>query len=58
VHESAEEVRQVVRAFGDYADGRITSASLNERLSRIAPQGTTEGSLFVPNGYLTIPLMS
>lgn len=58
VHESAEEVRQVTRAFADYAEGRISSVGLGERLTRIAPQGTTEGSLFVPDGYLTIPLMS
>jgi hypothetical protein len=30
---------------------------LSQRLQRIAPQGTSEGSFFVPEGYLELPLI-
>jgi hypothetical protein len=30
---------------------------LTQRLIRIAPQGTTEGSLFVPDDYLALPML-
>jgi putative protease len=55
VHESAADVRRVAAAFGDYFAGRIASAELDTRLHKIAPQGTTEGSLFVPENYLKLP---
>jgi putative protease len=57
VHESAETVRQVSAAFQRYLAGKITSAELDQRLQKIAPQGTTEGSLFVPDDYLRVPVM-
>jgi putative protease len=57
VHESAEEVIQISRAFGESLAGRLSPPELTRQLSRLAPQGTTEGSLFVPDNYLMIPLM-
>jgi putative protease len=57
VHESGAEVRQVTRAFQSMLDGRITGEQLAAELKRIAPQGTTQGSLFVPDGYLTLPIL-
>jgi putative protease len=57
VHESAEDVRQVAAAFQAYFDGRINPAQLDIRLGKIAPEGTTEGSLFVPDDYLKLPTM-
>jgi putative protease len=57
VHESAADVRAVAGAFADALADRISAAALTSRLQQAAPQGTTEGSLFVPNNYLTIPLM-
>jgi putative protease len=57
VHESAEDVRQVTRAFAAYFGGRMSAAELDARLHRIAPQGATEGSLLVPDNYLTLPVM-
>ena len=56
VHESAEQVLRVGRAFREALAGRIAAAELARQLQRVAPQGTTEGSLFVP-GDLTIPLV-
>jgi putative protease len=57
VHESAAEVREVAEAFAQALTGRITAGELTRRLQRIAPQGTTEGSLFVAADYLELPLM-
>jgi U32 family peptidase len=55
VHESARTLRQVVGAFQDYFARRIPSTLLDDRLQKIVPQGTTEGSLFVPDNYLKLP---
>ncbi len=57
VHESAAEVQQVGAAFAEALAGRIDSAELGRRLKSLAPEGTTEGSLFVPQDYQVIPLM-
>jgi len=57
VHESGEEVTQIGRLFADALAGTLPAVELTRRLQRLAPQGTTEGSLFVPENYLTLPLM-
>lgn len=57
VHETADEVERVGRAFQDYLSRAITAHELTRRLQRSAPQGTTEGSLFVPADYQVIPLL-
>jgi putative protease len=57
VHETGEQVAEVARAFADYLAGAIPAAELARRLPQIAPEGTTEGSLFVPAGHALIPLM-
>ncbi len=57
VHETGAEVRQVVTAFGQALAGRIPAAELTKRLQRVAPQGTTEGSLFIAPDYLELPLL-
>lgn len=57
VHESADDVRQVANAFNAYFAGKVDAAELDRRLQKIAPQGTTEGSLFVPDNYLNIPVL-
>ena len=57
VHESGEQVRQVAAAFRAALDGALSAPELSRRLPRIAPQGVTEGSLFVPPNYMEIPLM-
>jgi U32 family peptidase len=56
-HESATEVRDVSAAFRQALQGTITAKQLAHRLRRAAPQGTTEGSLFVPADYLTLPIL-
>jgi len=57
VHESAREVRQVTSAFQNYFAGKVDAAELDQRLQKIVPQGTTQGSLFVPENYLKMPEM-
>ncbi len=57
VHEDGEQVTAVTRAFMDALAGRLSSAKLARCLAEITPQGTTEGSLFVPEGYLELPVV-
>jgi putative protease len=57
VHETGEQVGQIARTFGDYLRGAIPAAELARRIAQVAPQGATEGSLFVPQGYELIPLL-
>jgi U32 family peptidase len=56
-HESAFQVGRVTRAFDDALAGRTSFRDLAARLQKIAPQGTTEGSLFVPEGYQALPIL-
>ncbi|NNJ12928.1 U32 family peptidase [Chloroflexales bacterium ZM16-3] len=57
VHETGAQVAHVARAFAEYLAGAIPAAELSRRLAQVSPQGTTEGSLFVPEGYELIPLV-
>lgn len=57
-HEMADDVREVAQAFRQALDGAITAVELGRRLRRFAPQGVTEGSLFVPAGSSEIPLFA
>lgn len=57
VHETAREVRQVSSAFLNYFAGKSTVDDLDYRLQKIVPEGTTQGSLFVPDDYLKLPEM-
>jgi U32 family peptidase len=57
VHETGEQVQQVVGAMRDYLAGTLAAAQLSARWKQVAPQSTSEGSLFVPGNYLAIPLM-
>lgn len=57
VHESDQIVRQVSDAFQNYFAGKMNSTDLDIKLKRIVPQGTTEGSFFVPEDYLRLPVV-
>ena len=57
VHEDGDQVQAVTRAFADALAGKMPSATLTRRLAEITPQGTTVGSLFVPEGYMELPLI-
>jgi putative protease len=56
-HETGEEVRRVTQAFRASLAGRQSTRQLRDVLRRAAPQGTTEGSLFVPADHLTLPVL-
>jgi putative protease len=56
-HESAEQVERVTRAFADVLAGRKSARQLAQELRRAAPQGVTQGSLFVPPDYMTLPVL-
>ncbi|MEM7113378.1 MAG: U32 family peptidase [Chloroflexota bacterium] len=57
VHETAVQVSQISQAFADTLAGRLKTWELNGRLRQISTHGTTEGSLYVPNNYLTLPVL-
>ena len=56
-HETADQVARVTRAFEDALGGRCSSRELANRLQKLTPQGITEGSLFVPEGYRALPIL-
>jgi putative protease len=56
-HESADQVDGVTRAFEDALAGRLPARELARRLQRLSPEGVTEGSLYVPQDYLTLPAL-
>ncbi|MGD1071708.1 MAG: DUF3656 domain-containing protein [Bryobacteraceae bacterium] len=57
VHESGDEVRAVARAFAMALEGKIACPQLSRELKSVAPGGTTQGSFFVSNGYLSLPVL-
>lgn len=57
VHESAAQVAAITRAFASALSLRSTPDQLSRELRRIAPGGCTEGSLFVPKDYRTLPVL-
>jgi putative protease len=56
-HETADQVARVTRAFEDALARRCSSRELAARLQKATPQGITEGSLFVPEGYRALPIL-
>jgi putative protease len=56
-HESADQVIGVTEAFADVLAGRSSARDLAQRLRRIAPEGTTEGSLYVPENFTVLPVL-
>lgn len=55
VHESGDQVTRIAQAFADALNRKLDYAGLRSRLERLSPQGTTEGSLYVPADYLKAP---
>jgi U32 family peptidase len=52
-HESADEVIDITNLFDRALRGELSFVALKEQLRKAAPQGTTQGSLFVPLSSLT-----
>ncbi len=57
VHETPEQVRAVVAAHRDFLTDACGVAELEARLREQTDQGTTEGSLFVPQGFGELALL-
>ena len=57
VHETAVQVTDITTAFRQALDGKLQVGMLNGRLRHLAPQGTTEGSLYIPDDYLELPVL-
>ena len=56
-HETAEQVALVACAFEETLAGRKTTRELAQALRHAAPEGITQGSLYVPEGYLALPIL-
>jgi putative protease len=56
-HETAVQVSAVSQAFADALAGKLDAGDLARRLTRSAPGGVTEGSLFVAANYLELPVL-
>ena len=56
-HESADQVSRITAAFADVFAGRRTARELTARLASATPEGVTEGSLFVPEGWRELPIL-
>jgi U32 family peptidase len=56
-HESEEQVIGIMRAFQSALADRIGGRELQRELLKFTPQGVTQGSLFVPENYLTLPVL-
>jgi putative protease len=57
VHESPDRVQTITTAFREFLIQAITPAELRQRLKQLAPEGTTEGSLFVPGSAALFPVL-
>lgn len=61
VHETPAQVREVIALHRSFLKGELSRSALSERLSALSDQGTTEGSLFVPNDFAmldALPILS
>jgi putative protease len=57
VHESGEEVARITEAFRAFFGGAASAVELRDRLRTLAPQGATQGSLFVPADFPQLPIL-
>lgn len=57
VHETAVQVTAVGQLFQQALSAQMSLAELGQQLRRVAPQGSTEGSLFVPDNYFVLPVL-
>lgn len=57
VHESAEQVGSIIAAFQAALRAELSFRELEQRLKQLAPEGITEGSLFVPTAMQLLPML-
>ncbi len=56
-HETASQVTRVTKSLQNALADRISYGQLSQEWKRISPQGTTEGSLFVPSNHLALTVL-
>jgi putative protease len=56
-HESGDQTGEIARLFASAVAGRLPAQELGRQLRSLAPQGVTEGSLYVPAGYKEFPIL-
>jgi putative protease len=56
-HESGEQTEDIARLFQSALAGHIPPSELGRQLRSAAPQGVTEGSLYVPAGFKEFPIL-
>ena len=56
-HESADQTAEIAGLFAAWMEGLVTAAALERELKALAPQGVTEGSLYVPAAYKEFPIL-
>jgi len=57
VHETPAQLLTVAASFRDALAGAISFRQLGEALASAAPQGVTEGSLYVPPSHPELPIL-
>lgn len=57
VHESASQVHDIFHAFRAALTCAIGKEELNRKLKEFAPEGTTEGSLYIPENHFALPVL-
>jgi len=58
VHEDAAAVGGIAEAFAEAFAARLSFRQLGARLRKLAPQGATQGSLYVPANHPALPILS
>ncbi len=57
VHESGQRVAAITQLFSEFLAKRSTAQELSRRLKQLAPEGTTEGSLYIPAASALLPVL-
>jgi putative protease len=57
VHESGAQVERIAELFSRALSGAVPMRRLSQELAELAPQGVTQGSLFVSRDYLSLPVL-
>jgi putative protease len=57
VHESGQRVAAITALFSEFLAKKCSAGELARRLKQLAPEGTTEGSLYVPASSALLPVL-
>ena len=54
---SAQRVAAITELFEEFLAKKCSAGELSRRLKQLAPEGTTEGSLYVPAASALLPVL-